>query len=235
MAGGDARPTAPTPGGCERVFCWLMPLNDAQIARYSRQIIVPRMGGRAQERLLGSRALLVAGYEDVAEPLAYLVGAGVGEVDLCVPDSDRDLKPLCDRMRDLNSDSTVTYGSTAQVPDLALILVGNSVVLEFTVAESSRLGAAVMARLDAPVKIAILPSPPPCVACADADLLTRFATRSEHAGFAAMLATAEALKLLAGYEPPASASLIEFHGYETRTKALKRPDKSPQCTCLRKK
>ena len=212
-----------------------MPLSDAQIARYSRQIVVPKMGGRAQERLLGSRALLVAAYEDVGEPLAYLVGAGVGEIDLCVPDSERDLKPLCDRMRDLNSDSTVTYGSTAQAPDLALVLVGNSVVLEFTVAESSRLGIAVIARLDAAEKIAILPSPPPCIVCADASLLGRFAGRSEHAGFAAMLATAEALKLLAGYEPPANASLIEFRGYETHTRALRQSDKSPRCACARKR
>jgi hypothetical protein len=208
-----------------------MPLSDAQIARYSRQIIVPKMGGRAQERLLGSRALLICAYDDVAEPLAYLVGAGVGEIDLCVPGSDRDLKPLCDRMRDLNSDSTVTYGSIAQVPDVALILAGTAAVVEFSAAESPHLGAAVVARLDAPERIAILPSPPPCIACADAKLLGRFAKRGEHAQFVAMLAAAEALKLLAGYEPPARASLIEFSGYETTTRALARV--AARCACAR--
>jgi molybdopterin/thiamine biosynthesis adenylyltransferase len=211
-----------------------MPLSDAQIARYSRQIIVPEMGGRAQERLLGSRALLIAPYDDVAEPLAYLVGAGVGEIDLCVPGCDSDLKPLCDRMRDLNSDSTVTYGASAQVPDFALIIAGSTAVVEFTAAESSRIGAAVLARLDTPEKIAILPSPPPCIACAGADLLARFGARSTNAGFVAMLAAAEAIKLLAGYKPPASPSLVEFSGYETRTRTLA-ASASGRCACADRK
>jgi molybdopterin/thiamine biosynthesis adenylyltransferase len=211
-----------------------MPLSDAQIARYSRQIIVPRMGGRAQERLLGSRALLIAAYDDVAEPLAYLVGAGVGEIDLCVPGCDSDLKPLCDRMRDLNSDSTVTYGTSAQVPDVALIIAGSAAVVEFSAAESSRIGAVVIARLDTPEKIAILPSPPPCIACAGVGLLARFGARSVNAGFVGMLAAAEALKLLAGYEPPASASLIEFSGYETRAGALAAASNA-RCACASRK
>ena len=41
-----------------------MPLTNEQIARYSRQIIIPRMGGRAQERLLSSRLVIIAAYEE---------------------------------------------------------------------------------------------------------------------------------------------------------------------------
>ena len=84
-----------------------MPLTNDQIARYSRQIIIPQMGGHAQERLLSSRIVVIASREDLEEPLAYLVGAGVGDIDLCVPGSDdASLRSLCDKMRDLNPDST---------------------------------------------------------------------------------------------------------------------------------
>ena len=57
-----------------------MSLTDAQIDRYSRQIIVPRIGGRGQERLLAARMLLVGDARDIEAPLAYLVGAGVGTI-----------------------------------------------------------------------------------------------------------------------------------------------------------
>ena len=57
-------------------------------------------------------------------PLVY-GGAGVGDIDLCVPGTaDTRLRTLCESMRDLNPDSTVSYGSLAQVPDLVFALLG---------------------------------------------------------------------------------------------------------------
>jgi adenylyltransferase/sulfurtransferase len=62
-----------------------MALSDEQIDRYSRQIIVPGIGGRGQERLLAAR-VLIAGEDDVARTAAlYLAGAGVGRIDLLAP------------------------------------------------------------------------------------------------------------------------------------------------------
>src|SRR6202158_1525796 len=84
-----------------------MALTNRQIERYSLQIIVPDFGGIAQERLLAARVLLIANHADGDSVLAYLVGAGVGQIDLR---SNLDPAPsvaIIARMRDLNPDSTV--------------------------------------------------------------------------------------------------------------------------------
>ncbi len=53
-------------------------LTDAQIDRYGRQIILPEVGGRGQERLLAAR-VAVAGVGQAAAAVAMLLGrAGVG-------------------------------------------------------------------------------------------------------------------------------------------------------------
>ena len=206
-----------------------MPLTNDQISRYSRQIVVPKWGGRAQQRVLGARLLLIAAPEDFAQPLAYMVGAGVGEIDLCVRESDRALKSICDRMRALNPDSTVTYGNIAQVPDVTLALAGSASVLEFIANEAPPASPAVFARLDAPGKIAILPAPPPCLRCADADLFVTFGPRSDSAAFVAMVATTEALKLVAGFDPATAPSIVEFQGFESKAMPLQRA--ATRCVC----
>lgn len=207
-----------------------MTLTNEQIARYSRQIIIPKMGGHAQERLLSSRIVVLAALEDLEEPLAYLVGAGVGDIDLCVPGSDdARLRSLCDKMRDLNPDSTVSYGSLAQVPDLVFALLGSEEAVLFAAAEAPSAGAAVVARLDAPGKIALLPSPPPCIRCAFGGLLTAFGQRSERAGVIAMLATTEVLKILAAYDTNAAASLLRFDGPQTIAEPLQ--SSTAGCAC----
>ena len=48
--------------------------------------------------------------------------------------------------------------------------------------------------------------------------MPQFGTRSEAADFIAMLATAEAFKLIAGYAENPSRATIEFDGYETRVR-----------------
>ena len=76
--------------------------------------------------------------------------------------------------------------------------------------------ALVIARLDAPGKIIVIRR------THGARTVERDAasvgTRSEAADFIAMLATAEAFKLLAGYSENPSRATIEFDGYETRVR-----------------
>lgn len=55
-----------------------MPLTDIQIERYSRQIILPEIGGLGQERLLRSNVALVGTGPLAAAILPYLAGGGIG-------------------------------------------------------------------------------------------------------------------------------------------------------------
>ena len=162
-----------------------MTLTDAQIDRYSRQIIVPHIGGRGQERLLAARILLCGDVRDIEAPLAYLVGAGVGSISL---------KPSADHF------------------DLALVIIGSEDARKIAseIATDRDVRALVVARLDAPGKILVIPN-----AHGPRTIDAGFGTRAEAADFIAMLATAEAFKLIAGYAENPPRATIEFDGYAT--------------------
>jgi len=217
-----------------------MALTDNQIERYSRQIIVPGVGGRAQERLLASCVAIVAESAEAAGAVAYLAGAGVGRI-VMYPVSDRaSYDALVERSRDLNPDVSVSLagdGISARC-NLMLALVGDARTADAAarVARADRCGAAVIARLDTPGRIALLPAPPPCPLCANAELLSPPGERSASCGEIAMVAVAEAFKLLAGFagQQPA-AELLEFNGYVTWARALGRHRASgggqARCAC----
>ncbi|MGQ0523448.1 MAG: HesA/MoeB/ThiF family protein [Betaproteobacteria bacterium] len=62
-------------------------MNDDQLLRYSRHILLPEMGIEGQEKLLKSRALVI-GAGGLGSPVAlYLASAGVGEITLCDNDN----------------------------------------------------------------------------------------------------------------------------------------------------
>lgn len=57
-------------------------LDEARIQRYSRQIVLPEIGGHGQERLLATRVLLV-GAGGLGCPVGlYLAGAGIGHIGI---------------------------------------------------------------------------------------------------------------------------------------------------------
>ncbi|MEJ2655351.1 MAG: ThiF family adenylyltransferase, partial [Acidihalobacter sp.] len=62
-------------------------MNDQQLLRYSRQLMLPQLDYAGQERLLKSRALIV-GLGGLGSPVSmYLAAAGVGTLMLADYDS----------------------------------------------------------------------------------------------------------------------------------------------------
>jgi adenylyltransferase/sulfurtransferase len=225
-----------------------MILNEHQIERYSRQIIVPRVGGRAQERLLGAHLAIIAEARDAEMALAYLAGAGVGGIMIHPADEPASYGHMVERVRDLNPEILATVGSnkspsdsgsspmgraSLRVPDLILALIGS--VRAADVAESVcrtfNGTPVVIARLDAPARVAVLPAPPPCALCAGADLWSKPGDGGTGSGMAAMLAVVETFKLLAGFDEHPAARLFEFSGYSVTPRSLERRPDGPRCEC----
>ena len=68
-------------------------MNDEQLLRYSRHILLPQLGIEGQEKLLAARALVI-GAGGLGSPVAlYLASAGVGRLTICDGD-DVDLTNL---------------------------------------------------------------------------------------------------------------------------------------------
>jgi hypothetical protein len=114
-------------------------LSDAQIERYSRQILLPEVGGRGQARLLAARAA-VAGSGSAARAAATLLGrAGIGILTLSdgpgtLPELSADCRvertpnlaaaPVADVTVDLAGDPTETaaLGRRAQAAGKPFVL-----------------------------------------------------------------------------------------------------------------
>jgi len=60
-------------------------LAEQQVARYSRQIILPGFGGKGQQRLLSASAAIIGAGQMAATAALYLVAAGVGTIRLGGP------------------------------------------------------------------------------------------------------------------------------------------------------
>jgi hypothetical protein len=58
-----------------------MPLSDADVERWSRQIVLPEVGGRGQETLLGARVAVGGDGDAAAAARELLARAGVGRVE----------------------------------------------------------------------------------------------------------------------------------------------------------
>jgi hypothetical protein len=209
-------------------------LSNQQIERYARQIIVPGIGGIAQERLLSSRLLLAGSAVDVASVLAYMVGAGVGQIHLLLPSSDKvEQDLLITQMRDLNGDVIVKEAPAIFEPLNLIFAIGRDVET-FEMVVKRKVGIEVpllVVNLETPPRMAIFPSRPPCPLCADASLLEGGSSPSDNGGFVAMVAATQAFKLLSGLAPMPSPMLLEFDGFACTIRDLKQKPLSVPCAC----
>jgi len=74
--------TSMTTNSDTAIACEPPALDDAQLLRYSRHILLPELGVEAQEKFAAARALVV-GAGGLGAPVAqFLVAAGVGTVTL---------------------------------------------------------------------------------------------------------------------------------------------------------
>jgi molybdopterin/thiamine biosynthesis adenylyltransferase len=210
-----------------------MALSNAQIERYSRQIIVPEVGGRAQERLLDSRLLIAGDLSDIEAALAYMAGAGTGTIFIHTPADVAAASRVMAEMRALNPDvKAAPAKNLGEAVHAVLILAGSAAAKSAarTLSRTPRTATLILARLDLPGKIAVMIEPPPCPACADADLLAPFGTRADTAGFIAMVAAVEAFKILIGLKPPASM-IVEFDGRRSEVREAKSVGDATRCPC----
>lgn len=222
-----------------------MPLSDRQIERYSRQIIVPGIGGSGQERLLASSVTICGDLRDIEVPLAYLAGSGIGHITLVTSDASH-LDELVACISNQNPDVTINSrplpgqgevsnkGERGNRAPLLFAIIASESSLEMarSICDSRSGGPTIVARLDEPARVAILPEVPPCPQCGDVPLLAPSMSRSENADFVALIAAAEAFKLLAQYGDRHSALLIEFTGLATHSRTIAAARRC-ECSILR--
>jgi adenylyltransferase/sulfurtransferase len=91
-------------------------LSDSQIERYSRQIILPQVGGKGQERLLRARVLLSGSGPWQAQALLYLAAAGVGRIGTYGPERLPTVTALTSEPQD-----SVTFALRQLNPDCAIV------------------------------------------------------------------------------------------------------------------
>jgi hypothetical protein len=212
-----------------------MSLSNQQIERYARQIIVPGVGGIAQERLLSARMMLAGKAADVAPVLAYMVGAGVGEIRLRLPAGDAaERDTLIRRATELNPDVVIEPGAETIVGlNLIFAISGDRADAELSLAPHMICATVplIFVYLNEPAKVAIFPDRPPCPLCADVNLTAVSKSCSDNTGFIMMVAAAEAFKLLAYPALPPSPTLLEFKGFACSIRELRQRPLDAKCAC----
>jgi adenylyltransferase/sulfurtransferase len=210
-----------------------MALSNEQIERYSRQIIVPGIGGRGQERLIGSRALIVGTDTVVRTAALYLAGAGVGRLDV-----GGSTPALAEELFDLNPEvriDTVGIDTDALAADYAVAVVAARPVESVCRIARGRVRHLVTAgtaqRCGWLTITAAGEGATPCPACvslAYPSIATRSALQPPIASIIGSLAALEALKILLGLGAEAHGQWLHYDGedstLEERTAAA-----SPQC------
>jgi hypothetical protein len=204
-------------------------LTDAQIDRYSRQIILPELGGAGQERLLAAKLTVLAETEDLVPALNYLAGAGIGAISLCAIRDGHAAARIAAEMTELNPDVRIDATADELCGEALLVLAATSRVIEIArrINQGAAYRRAIFARIGEPCLLAVLTARPPCIACAHRGLLGPIERDRPVSMPIAIAAAAEAIRMLAAVVPQ-PARLIEFWGYESRLLPLN-ASVAPRC------
>jgi len=208
-------------------------LTDEQIDRYSRQIILPEVGGRGQERLLAARMTLLAEVEDLAPALNYLAGAGIGTIRLDCAGCSGAIDRLAAQAMELNPDVRVEVSHhEASDDETVMFLAGTERIIQAARRMNQNFAqrTVIFARLAEPYLVALLSGRQRCLVCAHRGLLAPLGKRGPFAAPLAMVAAAETIKCLLAVAPQPSR-LIEFSGYESRSQELTAARRAPCPVC----
>jgi len=194
-----------------------MPLSDEQVDRYSRQIILPEVGGAGQERLLAAKVHLLGTGAIAAWAVRYLVAAGVGDLSSspAVP------AELVEELAQLNPDCRISTAAPRGDRCVALAIDSAVDAIEpFWEEGAPILLAECRARETA---LTALWSRHPASACPRCSRATTSAPRSSSAGtFIAALAVTEAIKLILDVGTPLFGKRLTYAplAHEIRTERV---------------
>lgn len=222
-----------------------MPISDAEVERYARQLLLPGMGKVPQEFLRTSRVQVVGGGLVAGPAMLYLAQAGIGH--LFVDDSG-DLSPedaggwvyppdqageprapvALRELRLANGFGRPRLFATGTEPSAVLICGGGAVVRD--AAERARVAGRphVVATAEGDGgSVVVVPVGAPCHACAFRLGLGVAPTPAAAAAVGA-LAAAELIMLIAGTGQPPQSRRIELMGGILQVAATVR---RPHCAC----
>jgi molybdopterin/thiamine biosynthesis adenylyltransferase len=199
-------------------------LNEQQVERYSRQIILPQLGGRGQQTLL-SASVAVVGSGDMSTAAAlYLAAAGIGRLTLSEPSPLSAITAMNPDCRVDPLPPSMTPGVTAELARHCSVIVASGVPSEIC----NTLNAACVARCTTlvwgdtvgPLGLVTVFRPDrnefPCYTCAHKQLAQLLVTSDATDGlteataaFIGTLQATEAIKDLLGLDrPPTTRAMV---------------------------
>lgn len=219
-------------------------LSDPQIERYSRQIILPQVGGKGQEKLLRARVLVNDSGLLQTAALFYLAAAGVGTVGVITPAplpvfpafAPEQDDPVSLALTRLNPDCTVLIHRLAEAATPEQIVRGYDLVLSppdslyevcyalhrpFLCAQVSTVGAWIFPCLGYEPNN-------PCLSCIPQQYFEEARETSPLAGlFLGTLLATETIKFLLGLSRPSGKLLLcQFPALHFSEQVVR---KDPQC------
>lgn len=192
-----------------------MSLSETQIDRYSRQIILPEVGGRGQQRLIDTSLLLLGSDEPVASAATYLVGAGIGRLGILDTVTTKADAFAAD-LRATNSEVDIVVDPRQPIDAADLIVAGTTVN-----AARSRPGSREIPLIAGDIRGACgwltlhTTFPANCPACASASAAPWIDSSGDElqpvaVGAIAAMMAAEALKVALGLRDPGAPALRCF-------------------------